>query len=130
MGTGNYSTVLIAAGEGRLRDALRAMMISMPGVSILEAGDTPEAETFLREQHPALVVIDCALPGNHTMQLVRMIQQLKPRARCFILVDNVLQQAAALRAGADEAPLKGEPAVRLFAQVEQLLSQCPGRLAA
>jgi DNA-binding NarL/FixJ family response regulator len=87
-----------------------------------EASDTAEAEKILREHRPELVIIDCALPGNHTMQLVLAIQQLRPRPRCAILVDTVAQQALALRAGADRAFLKGEPPARLFAQVEQLLS--------
>lgn len=125
------SVVLIAAGEGCLRDALRAMLLSMPQVEILEAGDAVEAERVVRGRHPDLVIIDCALPGNHTMQLVLTLQDLKPRARSAILVDTVLQQASALRAGADRAPLKGEPPARLFAQIEQLLSpaaigQAPG----
>jgi DNA-binding NarL/FixJ family response regulator len=116
------SIVLIVAGEGYLRDALRAMLVSMPDVQILEASDAAEAEAILRERHPNLVIIDCELPGNQTMQLVLTIQQLKPRARSAILVDNVVQQASALRAGADRATLKGEPPARLFAQVEQLLA--------
>ncbi len=126
---GRYSTVLIAAGEGSLRDALRAMIVSMPDVMILEADDASQAETILREHHPDLVIIDSALPGNHTMQLVRTIQEERPRARCSILVDNVVQQASALRAGADRAPLKGEPPPRLFAQIEQLLWPSSSRQA-
>lgn len=121
-----FSTVLIAAGDGYLRDALRAMMVSMPEVMILEAGDALQADSMLRAHHPDLVIIDGALPGNHTMQLVDAIQHFSPRPKCSILVDNVLQQAAALRAGADRAPLKGEPPLKLFAQVEQLLR--PARL--
>lgn len=113
--------VLIAAGEGSLRDALRAMMLSMPDVMILEADNASQAEGLLRHHGPNFVVIDSALPGNHTMQLIYTIQETRPRARCLILVDSVLQQAAALRAGADRAPLKGEPPARLFAQVEDLL---------
>ncbi len=124
-----YSTVLIAAADGDLRDALHAMMVSMPDVMILEAGDAGEAEIMLREHHPDLLIIDNALPGNHTMRLVLAIQRLKPRPRCSILVDNVVQQAAALRAGADRAPLKGEPPARLFAQVEELLRPSPVRQA-
>lgn len=116
------STVLIAAGEGNLRDALRAMFVSMGEVRIIEAGDAVAAEKALREHLPELVIVDCALPGNHTMQLILAVQQIKPRARTAVLVDNVVQQAAALRAGADRAPLKGEPPVRLFAMVDQLLS--------
>ncbi len=116
-----YSTVLVAAGEGSLRDALVAMMVSMPDVKILEAGDTEQAEATLREHHPDLVIFDGALLGNHAMKLVSAVRRLRPRVRCFILVDNVREQAAALRAGADGAPLKGEPPVRLFTQVEQLL---------
>jgi DNA-binding NarL/FixJ family response regulator len=115
-------TVLLAASGGSLRDALRAMLVSMPNVRILEASDTNEAESILLDQPARLVIIDSALPGNHTMQLVELIQQLRPRPRCAILVDTVVQQASALRAGADRAFLKGEPPARLFAQVEQLLS--------
>ncbi len=120
---GEYSTVLIAAGESYLKDALRAMLVSMPDVMILEADDAAQAEAALLEHHPNLVIIDSALPGNHTMQLVLAIQNLRPRAHCSILVDTVTQQAAALRAGADRAPLKGEPPARLFALVEQLLAR-------
>jgi DNA-binding NarL/FixJ family response regulator len=114
-------SVLIAAGEGYLRDALRAMMVSMSEVVILEAGDAREAEALLREHQPDLVIVDSALPGDRVMQLVMTIRQLNPPTRCSVLVDNIVQQAAALRAGADRAPLKGEPPARLFAQVEALL---------
>jgi DNA-binding NarL/FixJ family response regulator len=76
---------------------------------------------MLLEHQPDFVMIDSSLPGNHTMELIRSIRQMSPVPRCSILVDNVVQQAAALRAGADRAPLKGEPPARLFAQVEQLL---------
>lgn len=121
MDTRGHSIVLIAACEGHLKDALRAMLVSMPDVMILEAEDAAQAEAALLEHRPDLVVIDSGLPGNLAMQLVSATQNLKPRARCSILVDNVVQQAAALRAGADRAPLKGEPPERLFAMVEQLL---------
>ena len=98
---------LIAAGPGGLRDALRAMLVSMlPDVMIIDADDTAMAEALLRTYHPDLVLIDGDLPGNVTMQLVETIQRERPRARCSILVDDVRQQAAALRAGADHAPLK------------------------
>ncbi len=123
-------TVLIAAGESCLRDALRAMLVSMPDVMILEANDTAEADAMLREHPSSLVIIDSAIPGNHSMELVVTIQNLRPRPRCLILVDTVVQQAAALRAGTDSAPLKGEPPARLFAQVEQLLWPAAARLAA
>ena len=107
------------------------MLVSMPGVEILEAGDAVDAEAILCARFPRLVIIDSALPGNHTMQLVLTIQQLEPRVKCSILVDNVVQQASALRAGADRAPLKGEPPARFFAQVEELLApSAPRQVAA
>jgi DNA-binding NarL/FixJ family response regulator len=115
------SIALIAAGQGDLRDALCAMLHSMPGVSVVEVDDTVSAIAALAREHPNVVVIDSALPGNHSMELIQAIQLARPRIRCAILVDNVWQQAAAMRAGADRAPLKGEPAARLFSQVEQLL---------
>lgn len=117
-----HSVALIAAGHGDLREALAAMLHSMPGVSVMEVDDTDSAIVALRREHPHFVIIDSALPGNHSMELIRAIQVEQPRVRCAILVDSVCQQAAAMRAGADHAPLKGEPPQRLFSQVERLLT--------
>ena len=121
MGTG-HRVVLIAAGKGDLREALRAMLLSMPGVTVVEVDDTDAALIALTRDGINLVVVDAALPGNNSMELIRALQERRPRICSAILVDNVWQQAAAMRAGADRAPLKGEPALRLFAQVEQLLA--------
>jgi DNA-binding NarL/FixJ family response regulator len=120
MGGGGW-TALLAAGPGDLRDSLHAMLVSMSHVQILEAHDTATAIALLHEHHPDLLIIDGNLPGNHTMQLVHAAQAEHPRVRCTILVDDVSQQAAAMKAGADHAPCKGEPPPRLFAQVERLL---------
>jgi DNA-binding NarL/FixJ family response regulator len=121
MGTG-HRVALIAAGKGDLREALRAMLYSMPGVTVVEVNDTDEALIALRRDRPDIVVVDSALPGNQRMELIWALQEQRPRIRSAILVDNVWQQAAAMRAGADRASLKGEPALQLFAQVEQLLA--------
>lgn len=123
---GAYSLVLIAAAPGWLRDALGAMLASMPNVIILEANDRPSAETSLHRYHPDLVLLDGDLPGNDSIELVRSIQLDKPATCCLILANTVFQQAAALKAGADRSPLKGERAARVFTQVEQLLN--PARL--
>ena len=95
--------------------------MQMPGVAVVEVDDTDSAIAALGRGRFDVVLIDSALPGNHSMELIRALQAQRPRIRCAILVDTVWQQAAAMRAGADRAPLKGEPAPRLFAQVEQLL---------
>jgi DNA-binding NarL/FixJ family response regulator len=121
MGTG-HRVALIAAGKGDLREALRAMLYSMPGVTVVEVNDTDEALIALRRDRPDIVVVDSALPGNQRMELIWALQEQRPRIRSAILVDNVWQQAAAMRAGADRASLKGEPARQFFAQVEQLLA--------
>jgi hypothetical protein len=68
-----------------------------------------------------LVIIDGDLLGNNAMQLVKAAQAERPRIRCSILVNNVWEQAAALKAGADLALLKGEPPPRVFGDVERLL---------
>ena len=120
------SIALIAAGQGDLREALRAMLHCIPELRIVEADDTVGALGALAEHHPQIVVIDAALPGNHSMQLIQAIQAMRPRIPCAILVDHVWQQAAAIAAGADRATLKGEPAARLFAQFEQLLQPAAG----
>ena len=123
------SVALIAAGRGDLRDALRAMLHSMPDVTVVEVDDTAAAIAALKEIHPDIVLVDAAVPGNHSMDLIKALQAERPRIRCAILVDTVWQQAAAMRAGADSAPLKGELAGRLFSLVEHLLHPTP-RVAA
>jgi DNA-binding NarL/FixJ family response regulator len=120
---GVASTALIVAGPGSLRESLRAMLISMqPDLVILEADDAAAAEALLREYHPDFVLIDGDLPDRRAVRLVEATQAEKPRARCSILVDNVRQQAAAMKAGADHAAFKGDPPPRLFSQVERLLT--------
>ncbi len=127
---GAYSVVLIAAGAGWLRDALGAMLASMPHVIVLDAHDHRSAEASLHRYHPDLVLVDGDLPSNDGIEVVRTIQLDKPATRCLMLANSVVQQAAALQAGADRSPLKGEPAAQLFAQVEQLLSPTRFRPAA
>lgn len=112
---------LIVAGPGWLRDSLRAMLVSFSDVAILEADDTAMAELLLHEHHPHLLILDGDLPNGHTMRLVVSAQLTRPRTRCTVLVNDVRQQTAAIQAGADHAPFKGEPPPRFFAQVEQLL---------
>jgi len=119
---GAVSTALIAAGPGSLRESLRAMLVSMlPDVVIFEADDAISAEAMLHQLHPDLVLIDGDLPDHRAVRLVQATQEQFPRARCSILVDDVLQQAAAMKAGADHTAFKGEPPPRLFNQVERLL---------
>ena len=98
------------------------MLVSiLPDGLILEADDTAGAEVLLHKSHPQLVVIDGDLPGNPKMQLVQAIQAARPHIRCAILANDVLQQAAATKAGAEEASIKGDRPARLFTGVEQLL---------
>ncbi len=120
---GGYALVLIAAEPGWLREALRAMLVSMPYVIILEAGDVPAVKRSLHRYHPDLVMVDGDLPGNDGIEVVRSVQFHRPATRSLLLANSISQQAAALQAGADRSPLKGEPAVRMFAQVEQLLGR-------
>jgi DNA-binding response OmpR family regulator len=94
----------------------------MPTVIVLDAHDGRSAETSLHRYHPDLVLVDGDLPGNDSMELVRSIQFYRPAICCLVLANTVSQQAAALQAGADRSPLKGEPAARIFELVEELLT--------
>ncbi len=127
---GAYSLVLIAAGPGWLRDALGMLVSCMPAVIVLDAHDRLSAETSLHRYHPDLVLIDGDLLGNGSMELVASIQLDKPATCCLMLANTVFQQAAALKAGADRSPLKGEPAAHIFALVEELLAPTGLRPAA
>ena len=73
------------------------MLVSMPDVVILEADDSDAAEALLHKHHPHLVIVDGDLCGNHRMELIETAFAERPRVRCFILVNDVYQQAAAMR---------------------------------
>lgn len=115
-------STLIVARPGRLREALSALLATIPGLGIVgQADDSSSALKMVTERHPTLVLLDSSLPDDEVKAVVRQIKAHWPQIRCIVLAGNAEQQQIAKRAGVDDVLLKGYPAVNLLANLEKLL---------
>ena len=114
------SCVLVVAEQGPLREGLRALLGSMSGLWILETESYASAVAISASCRPRLAVLEY-FPAVDAGRALARIKGDSPDTRCVALVDSVQQQDAALAAGADIAPLKGERAEQLFTQIAGLL---------
>ncbi|HSJ58369.1 MAG TPA: hypothetical protein VLC95_14395 [Anaerolineae bacterium] len=113
---------LIVAEPGRLRDAWRALLLAVPGISqVTMANDAAAAVGLLELRHPTLVLVDGDLPGG-AVPLLGQIKRLQPGARCILLACCTGHEPQPGEMHADAVLVKGFPAARLFETVSQVLS--------
>lgn len=117
-------SALIVARPGPLRDALHALVDTMPQIEAVDvASDVRSALRADVKLPPTLVLLDADLGDDKVWLAVRQVKLRWPRARTIILAGNVEQQGEAEAAGADVVLLEGFPAGRLVAAIVQLLPQ-------
>ena len=117
------ATVLVAARPGRMRDSLKLLLKTIPGIEIVgQADNTSLALRMIAERRPALVLVDTNLPDDGVLTVLRQIKARESQTRCLVLADNGQKQADVAAAGADAVLRKGFPAEELFDTVERLLS--------
>jgi DNA-binding NarL/FixJ family response regulator len=114
--------VLIAARPDRMRDSLRFLLRTMPGIDIIgPADDSSSTLRMVSEHRPALVLLDTNLPGEKIPSLLKQIKAHGSPGRCLVLSENSRQQQETRAAGADAALLKGFSTEQLFETVAALL---------
>jgi DNA-binding NarL/FixJ family response regulator len=117
------ATALIVDRPDALRSGLQALMATIPSVEIVGvASDVVEAQGTIGQRCPDLVLLDANLPGIEAPLAVQTLRAACPQTRCVVLADDVEQQQAAESAGADVVLLKGVPAARLVATIEDMLA--------
>jgi len=98
-------TVLIVEDEARLSQAL-AFMLKQEGVRPLVAADGTTGLALIRQERPALVVLDLNLPGLDGLEVCRQVRADPTLAEIPILILTALGQRdherAALASGATE----------------------------
>jgi DNA-binding NarL/FixJ family response regulator len=97
-------------------------MTTMPQIEIL--AETSDPSALLRMGagiQPDIVLLDASLPEEQVWAALRQIKQAWSQTRSIVLVEDSRQQLKAQAAGADVALLKGYPAARLIATIEELL---------
>lgn len=126
--TENGASALIVAKPGPLRDGLRALLIAMPEVNVVEeVCDLSSAPRMAFGRAPALVILDSGLASSEIWLAVRRAKAKWPQAQCIFLADSVEEQFEAEAAGADAILLKGVSPAKLIATVVRLLPKRGGQ---
>jgi DNA-binding NarL/FixJ family response regulator len=79
-------TVLLVDDHSLVRRGFRRMLQDDPGIRVVgEAGDGPEAILAAEKLHPAVVVMDFALPGMNGAAAARQILKARPETAILML---------------------------------------------
>ena len=114
--------ILIVATPGNLQAGLQALLTKLPDVETLVATDERSTLRAVERHNPALVILDYEVSGDDYRAMVRQIKGQRPTIRCLVLVDQVEEREDALENGADAVLIKGYPALKLIAVVEELMA--------
>ena len=120
----SHMLALLVVKPGPLREALRTLMTSIPGVKVTgEVGDVSSALKVIGERQPDLVLVDADLPGEEAWRTLKQMKEQWPQVRFVVLTDHGCQQQKAKTAHADAVLQKGMPPTVLVQAIETLLSK-------
>lgn len=101
--------VLIADDNAHVRAGFRALLSTWPEVEIVgEVQDGQQAVRFVEERKPRVVLMDVRMPNLDGVQATQLIKHRWPDVWVVIITINIVEQSAALAAGADAFVVKGE----------------------
>lgn len=109
VGRANVITIVLADDQALVRAALRCVLASEPGFTIVaEAADLASATRKVLAYKPDVLVLDLHMPDGSTYQTIPKILAASPATKIVILTMEDSPQAAraALRAGAGAFALK------------------------
>src|SRR6202167_951853 len=117
---GEPVTVVIADDQRLVRQGLRLILESEPGIAVVaEAADGAEAVALVRQHSPAVALLDIRMPVLDGLRAARLVIEKYPATRVLILTtfdaDEYVYEA--LRAGASGFLLKDAPADQLITAV-------------
>jgi RNA polymerase sigma factor (sigma-70 family) len=101
--------VMIADDHAVVRQGIRAVLESVPGLEVVaEAGTGDEALSLVEAQRPDVLVLDVNMPGSDGLEVTRTLREGGCDCRILILSmhDNPEYVLHALRLGADGYVLK------------------------
>jgi len=116
-------TILILAMPGDLQTSLQILLSLLSDVAVLVTAESTSALQAIERYTPALVIMDFALPEEDQPNGVNRIKARWPTTPCLVLVNDEQQFQKAQDTGADLVLVKGYPAAKLLATIEDLLTQ-------
>ena len=115
---------LIVAQPSPLRDALRALVTTMPQVEIVaETGSIAALTEMHTKFQPNLVLLDADVQDEDIWRALALIKSECSHTRSCVLVESEDQRRKAETSSADLVLHKGFPAADLAAILEDLLTQ-------
>jgi DNA-binding NarL/FixJ family response regulator len=115
-------SALIVARPGRMREGLRALLRTIPGIKIVEQVDRGSAAlAMVTQERSTLVLLDSSLPSEEMWTAVKQIKAEWPQTQCIVVADTIRQQGMAQASGADGVLLKGFAAETLFTTIDEVL---------
>ena len=120
---GEPVTVVIADDQRLVRQGLRLILESEPGIAVVaEAADGAEAVALVRQHSPAVALLDIRMPALDGLRAARLVIEKYPATRVLILTtfdaDEYVYEA--LRAGASGFLLKDAPSDQLIVAVRSV----------
>lgn len=124
MSVNNTIHVLIADDHAVVREGLRVLLSSEPGLELVgEAADGVEAVAQARSLRPDVILMDLAMPRKSGLEAIGEIRQENPQARILVLTGLAEEEARlAIQAGALDFLPKGALPQQLFRAIRKACS--------
>ena len=102
MSANNTIRVLIADDHAVVREGLRVLLSSEPGLELVgEAADGAEAVAQAQSLRPDVILMDLAMPRKSGLEAIGEIRRENPQARILVLTGLAEEEARlAIQAGA------------------------------
>ena len=119
----SHVSALVVGPPGRWRNSLCVLLQANPEiVAVHQADDYANALQGFAETPPAIVLLDCGLPGEEAWQALEQIQRGWPQTRCVILTHDSTQAQRAEQSGADAVLQVGFSGETLYAAIREILA--------
>jgi len=121
----NRTTIVLAEDHQIVRQGLRALLESEPGLHIVgEAADGVEAAQLAERLQPDVMVVDLMMPGLNGLEVTRQVGERAPQTQVIILsaFDNEAYVTEALGSGAAGYVLKKSSAADLVQAVHEVVA--------
>ena len=106
---------MIIAKQGRIRECVHAMLVSLSGVASVELSENlDEAIKNITETKTDFVLFGLQVPNVQLQSFLRDLKSKSPKTHTLVIVENIVQQQLARIAGADEVLLQGATAEKFI----------------
>lgn len=120
----SLAPAVVIGPPGRWRNSLCVLLQAIPEITAVhQADDYETALQWLAEIRPAIVLLDCGLPGEEAWLALRHIQRDWPQARCLILAHDSAQAQRAETSGADAVLQVGFSGETLHTAIREIIKQ-------